>query len=152
SNCSCNINANVWASVCPVGLITSAAQLKILSLSPSPSASLETSNACWTLASTCACCNFSHSCSAKHRLKYFHEFDWNNIKILDEKNKNSLNMQTNTELLKLGLFRYAQQKLMFSCLQYILFLPLRYFCNRHCQMTCNMQTNNISNNTPDIIM
>ncbi|KYN28582.1 hypothetical protein ALC57_01974, partial [Trachymyrmex cornetzi] len=66
SNCSCNINANVWASVCPVGLITSAAQLKILSLSPSPSASLETSNACWTLASTCACCNFSHSCSAKY--------------------------------------------------------------------------------------
>ncbi|KYN19622.1 hypothetical protein ALC57_08098 [Trachymyrmex cornetzi] len=52
---------------------------------------------------------------AEHRLEYSHEFDWNNIKILDEENmldkrltsemiyiqkqKNSSNMQTDTELL-----------------------------------------------------
>ena len=60
SSCSWSIRARVWASVGAVGDIKSTA-LNIDSSSVT-SVSL-VSNACCTLASTLACCSFSHSCS-----------------------------------------------------------------------------------------
>ncbi|KAF4533471.1 hypothetical protein B566_EDAN001200 [Ephemera danica] len=56
--------AKVCASVWPEGESMSAAEKR---LSESSASASLTSNACWTLASTWACCSFSHSCSARVR-------------------------------------------------------------------------------------